>query len=82
MSEEYKESVTIFTKDGIFATIGVITFEGGGIMTSRDPRNTNPGFYQESTSNPDAARTRYNQSVKTSVERGWRVVYSGQRLNG
>lgn len=81
-NNEVSEIITILEKNGVFASIGVITNATGGMMTSRDPRNTNPPFYRETSSNPQVALNRFAESVKVSIERGWQLVYSGQRLHG
>ncbi|MEQ1646298.1 MAG: hypothetical protein ABL959_22790, partial [Pyrinomonadaceae bacterium] len=72
-------------KDCIYAGIGVFSasMQTVNVVTSYDPRCADgKQFYRNSFETRHAAINAFNDNVATSHDRGWTVVYNGERNFG
>ena len=73
----FDHRVAILEKDGIYATIALSewTVPGIYILGRSDPRH---GItHSTQTDGRDAALKAFGNSIRTSIEAGWRVAWSG-----
>jgi hypothetical protein len=70
----------ILSKDNMIALLCVKTATEGGASCRIDPRVTQPAV--QSYDDPEKALEWFNQSLYTSRQNGWQVVYDGLPLQG
>ncbi len=84
-----KTYLTILEKNGVFSFLGLLEAQDSGEETDEarvtavvklDPREERTLVKQFPERN-DAIRS-YEQAIRTSIDRGWRVVYRGAPLLG
>jgi hypothetical protein len=89
MNEPPVTYLTILTKNSIFSFLGLVRAETMGTdinsrpisaVVKHDPREGQPFLKQFNTSS-EAIR-KYEEAIRTSIDRGWSVVYQGTPLFG
>ena len=89
MNENSATYLTILTKHSIFSFLGLVRAEMVdtdanttpiAAVVKHDPREGQPLLKQFNTRN-EAIRS-YEEAIKTSIERGWSIVYRGRPLFG
>lgn len=78
--EEIYTRTAILLKNNMFALLCLKTASKGGAICRVDPREQQPSvqLYDDA----EKAQEWFSQSLKTSSENGWKIVYSGLPLQG
>jgi hypothetical protein len=78
--DEVQMRTAILSKNNMIALLCVKTADEGGAICRIDPREQQPAV--QLYDNPQKAIDWFNQSLFTSKQNGWRVVYDGLPLQG
>jgi hypothetical protein len=78
--EDIQARTAILSKNNMIALLCLKTASQGGAICRVDPREELPAVQLYDT--PQKAIDWYSQSLKTSREHGWRIVYDGLPLQG
>lgn len=73
--------VAILVKENLFGIVGIWANGTHNEVASYDPR-CNPSVFQKHFNTRQDADFAFNDHVAISRDRGWNVVYNGQRNSG
>lgn len=71
---------TILEKNSMIGLLSIRSATDGAAICKVDPREAFPSL--KVYDDPELARQWFAKAVRTSVERGWRVLYDGLPLEG
>lgn len=71
---------TILEKNSMIGLLSIRSATDGAAICKVDPREAFPAL--KVYDDPDLARKWFAKAIRTSVERGWRVLYDGLPLEG